>query len=73
MPENTHCSDVSKKIDSLPVSMKVADVADFLGIALSTAYKLVNAPGFPRVDIAHIRRTVIPKDRFLQWYYATEH
>jgi len=61
--------DIDEKIKQLPASMSVADVADFLGIALSTAYKLANSPDFPIVKIPNVRRIIISKQQFLNWYY----
>jgi len=52
---------------SLPNSLKVSDIARFLGIAASTAYKLVKTPGFPVVRMPGIRRIVISRDKFLEW------
>jgi len=53
---------------SLPASLKVADIAKYLGIAPSTAYKLTKTEGFPVVKMPGIRRIVISRDKFLQWY-----
>jgi len=69
MSEFEYTADIADKIRVLPVSMKVSDVADFLGIALSTAYKLVKSPEFPIVEIPNIHRIVISKEHFLKWYY----
>ena len=69
MSEIEYIADITEKVRSLPVSMKVSDVAEFLGIALSTAYKLVKSPEFPVVEVPNIRRIVISKEDFLKWYY----
>jgi hypothetical protein len=73
MSEIDYNADIAERINSLPVSLRVSDIAEFLGIALSTAYKLVKTPGFPVVDIPNIRRFVIPKEHFLNWYYREKH
>lgn len=57
---------------NLPVSMKVSDIADFMGISMSTAYKLVKSPGFPVIKLPNIRRVVISKSQFLKWYHRND-
>jgi len=64
-----YCEDTKSKIAALPVSMQVSDVAEFLGIARATAYKLVKSPVFPTVNLPGIKRVVVPKQRFLEWYF----
>ena len=67
---NDYIADISQKIAQLPVSMQVKDVADFLGIARATAYKLVQSPSFPTVNMPGIKRIVVPKQKFLEWYFS---
>jgi len=69
---NDYIQDIANKIAVLPVSMQVKDVADFMGIARATAYKLVKSPDFPTVKMAGIKRIVIPKQRFLEWYFGEQ-
>jgi len=69
MFETEYSADIAEKVKSLPVSLKVADVADFLRVSRSSAYKLVKTPGFPVVEIPGIRRVVVSKEYFLRWYY----
>jgi len=64
--------DVSQKIAALPISLQVKDIADFIGISKATAYKLANSPGFPTVKMLGIKRIVIPKQKFLEWYFAED-
>ena len=66
---NDYIEDVSNKIATLPVSMQVNDVANFMGISRATAYKLVKSPEFPTVKMPGIKRVIIPKQRFLEWYF----
>jgi len=70
MPEkdNSHTWD---KASALPTSLNASDIADYLGISLSTAYKLVKSKGFPVVKLPGIRRVVISRDKFLEWYAQT--
>jgi len=65
------CPDnVKTMIDSLPMNMKPTHVAEFMGICLSSAYKLMQAPGFPVIRMKSVKRVIIPKIQFLQWYFS---
>jgi len=66
---NDYTKDISDKITALPISMQVKDIADFMGIARATAYKLVKSPDFPTVKMPGIKRVIVPKQRFLAWYF----
>lgn len=59
-----------EKINCLPVNMTVHDVADFLGICPATAYKLAALDDFPKVRMNGVKRVVIPKSRFVNWYLS---
>lgn len=52
-------------IEELPASLNVNDVASFLQISKTYAYKLVNDEGFPIIRIGS--RFIIPKDEFIKW------
>ncbi len=56
------------KIEQLPINMSVSDVADFLGLSITSAYKLVQADDFPKLKMTTIRRIIIPKHQFILWY-----
>lgn len=56
--------------EDLPIQLTVRDVAHFLGIGRSTAYKLVRSEGFPAVRFPGCKRLVIPKKLFLDWYVS---
>lgn len=45
------------------------DVQDRLGLSKNTTYKLINLPGFPKIQIGHQFR--IPEDKFEK--YIMEH
>ncbi len=60
--------EIKNKIDNLPTNMKPKDLAGFLGVSMTTVYKLVKSPGFPVLKLNDIRRVVIPKHKFLEWY-----
>ena len=40
-------------------------VAQVLGVSISTAYELLNAPGFPTLRVGS--RMVVPKEKFIRW------
>ena len=64
--------ELSDKLGELPLSLSVSDIASFLGICLTTAYKLVAQDGFPRVTMPGVKRVVIPKIKFIEWYLKNE-
>ncbi len=53
---------------NLPIQMTIMDVANFLGVSRSSAYKLTHMEGFPVVRLAGMKRQIIPKKLFLDWY-----
>lgn len=64
MKESTY-----KSYDELPLFLNAKMVAKLLGVAPSTAYELMQEPGFPRLRIGN--RIVVPRDDFRAW--AKEH
>jgi len=56
-----------QKIDlsTLPITLKVEQIAEIMGIGRVTAYNLVHQKGFPTKKIS--RRIVIPTQAFLDW------
>ena len=60
------------KLSDLPVSLSAGDIAGLLGICPSSAYKLIGQDSFPKVKMPGIKRIVIPKVRFVEWYLKNE-
>ena len=56
------------RMKEIPFNMSVKDVADFLEIGLSTAYKLVESDDFPKLKMPGSRLIRIPKHKFIEWY-----
>ena len=54
-----------KSYDDLPLFLNAAMVAKVLGIAPSSAYKLIHEADFPVLKIGN--RIVVPKEKFIQW------
>ncbi|AMR82811.1 helix-turn-helix domain-containing protein [Bacillus thuringiensis] len=64
-----------EKLDSIPVTndsatdypimLKVAHVAEVLGISPRKAYDIMDQKGFPLVKIG--RKKVVPRDAFFNW------
>ena len=47
-------------------NLTVKEMAEYLRIGISNAYKLIKEPGFPSVRVLN-DRYIIPKDRLDQW------
>ena len=60
----------TQRINDLPINMTVEDVARFLGVSASTAYKVVKQDGFPKLRIPGRRLVIVPKHLFFDWYAA---
>lgn len=56
---------VRKNYDDLPLFLNANLVTQVLGVSISTAYKLMNEPGFPVLRVGS--RMVVPKDKFVEW------
>lgn len=56
---------IYKSYDELPLFLNAKMVAKLLGVAPSTAYELMQEPGFPRLRIGN--RIVVPRDDFRAW------
>ena len=54
-----------KTFEDLPYFINVQELADILGIAISSCYELMHEKDFPTVRIG--KRMVVPKDKFLGW------
>lgn len=51
--------------DQLPLFLNANTVAQVLGVSISTAYELLNDPGFPTLRVGS--RMVVPKEKFILW------
>ncbi len=54
-----------KSNDDLPLFLNASLVAQVLGVSISTAYELMNEPGFPVLRVGS--RMVVPKEKFIRW------
>ena len=66
----TDCAadELMQKASALPIQLTVMDVANFLGISRTSAYKLTHSEGFPAIQLKGFRRLIIPKKLFLDWF-----
>ncbi len=55
-----------KNFEDLPLTLKVEQVAEVLGVSRKVAYNLAKRRDFPAVRVGE-KRLVIPRDRFIQW------
>ena len=51
--------------DELPLFLSAKNVAELLGVSISSAYELMQEPGFPVLKIGS--RKVVPKEKFRAW------
>lgn len=56
---------VYKNYDELPLFLNADVVVKVLGIAPSSAYKLMHEKDFPTLKIGN--RLVVPKEKFIEW------
>ena len=56
---------VYKSYDDLPLFLNAKMVAQVLGVSISTAYELLNAPGFPPLRVGS--RMVGPREKVIRW------
>ena len=56
---------VYKSYEELPLFLNAETVAKVLGVAPSTAYKLMHEADFPTLKIGN--RIVVPKEQFITW------
>lgn len=54
----------------LPLQLTVMDIARFLGVSRTTAYKLIHSEGFPAIQLPGFKRLIVPKKLFLDWYVS---
>ena len=51
--------------EDLPLFLNAHLLSEVLGVSISTAYELLNDPGFPTLRVGS--RMVVPKEKFIQW------
>ena len=56
---------VCKSYDDLLLFLNASLVSQVLGVSISTAYELLNEPGFPVLRVGS--RMVVLKEKFIQW------
>ena len=56
---------VYKSYDELPLFLSAKNVAELLGISISSAYELMQERGFTVLKIGS--RKVVPKEKFREW------
>ena len=56
---------IVRSYEELPLFLSAQNVADVLGVSISSAYELMHEDGFPSLRIGN--RLVIPKDHFRKW------
>ncbi len=54
-----------KDYSELPLFLNAELVAKVLGVSPSSGYELMHEPSFPILKIGN--RTVVPKEKFIQW------
>ncbi len=57
---------IIKNYEDLPLSLRVEQVAEVLGVSRKVAYNLAKRKDFPAVRVGE-KRLIVPRDRFLQW------
>ena len=58
-----------KNYDDLPLFLSAKNVAELLGISISSAYELMQEKAFPVLKIGS--RKVVPKEKFREWVEAS--
>ena len=56
---------IIKNYDDLPLFLNAEQLAQLLGISISSAYELMSEKGFPSLRIG--KRLLVPKDKFIAW------
>lgn len=70
MSNNVLMEELSEKLSNYRYNMHAEDVAEFLGVCLSTVYKMVSRADFPKLQLPGSRLVVIPKSLFIIWYIS---
>ncbi len=56
----------AKSFKDLPLTLRVGEVAELLGVSEKVAYRLTKRQDFPAIRVGE-KRIVIPRDHFLRW------
>ena len=56
---------IVRSYEELPLFLSAQNVADVLGVSISSAYELMNEEGFPSVRIG--KRLIVPKENLQAW------
>lgn len=60
--------ELNEKLTDYRYNMHAEDIAEFLGVCLSTVYKMANRDDFPKLQLPGSRLVVVPKPLFIAWY-----
>lgn len=66
--EENAANELVQRAAELPMQPTIMDIADFMGISRSSSYKLVHSEGFPAMRLQGLRRLIISKKLFLDWF-----
>ena len=66
--EENAANELVQKAAELPMQPTIMDIANFMGISRSSAYKLVHSEGFSAMRLQGLRRLIISKKLFLDWF-----
>lgn len=66
--EENAANELVQKAAELPMQPTIMDIANFMGISRSSAYKLVHSEGFSAMCLQGLRRLIISKKLFLDWF-----
>lgn len=66
--EENAANELVQRAAELPAQPTIMDIANFLGVSRSTAYKLAHSDGFPAIRLQGFRRLLISKKLFLDWF-----
>ena len=56
---------VIKSYEELPLLLNAKQLAELMGVSISTAYELMREEGFPTLKIG--KRIVVPKEKLRAW------
>ena len=56
---------VIKSYEELPLLLNAKQLAELMGVSISTAYELMREEGFPTIKIG--KRIVVPKEELRAW------
>lgn len=59
---------VMSQLSNYPFNLQPKDIAQFLGVSLTTVYSIVKQEDFPSLKMPGGRLILIPKNCFVDWY-----